>query len=460
MGLGWATSLLVVLCAQEPPAEPQQPVGAEDHECTCPVGDFDGVQEVTPSPSGGLAPRERSSIRLREVALQIGVHEQKGMPADLKSMTKYVLWNPGPERSLKVGFQFTWTSHRDPPPGALPEERILTMSAAKLSGHAFECEAIEGVTSEGRLASAWCTKRILVPPGESVWPFEGGATLARETDLNYAWALRRPFSAEAAWGEAPVRLTIALDVAMLFGPLVVVQPPGATIEATHAGKVLEPKRLRWTLDHPDLGSVGGLFAYYADQAAYDPGWGRRPDEVASRGVTVAASSTLHPQGRFRYEPGLAADGDRATGWCEAKAGNGEGEWLEVRPNIEPAMASRCWLTGFRVVPGFGYSNAAWQRNGRVRRFRISTCERPSAGFEVDLATVSNPAGKVLPEEPRNGTLHVPPSWPGPRPLLPPHATGRECYRLTILEVLPGKDDDTCVSEFLPIFSCTPPGERR
>jgi hypothetical protein len=162
-----------------------------------------------------------------------------------------------------------------------------------------------------------------------------------------------------------------------------------------------------------------------------------------------ASSILASQGKTSYAAEKAVDRDVASAWCEGKPGSGVGEWLEVRVvRKADAEGGYCRLEGYALVPGYAKSQAAWTGNNRLRAFRIGPCSE-GGGKRIELPKGGDPRSRgenptvyrLSDRADRAGMLVT-------EPLEDP-----TCVRLTIEEVERGAADDTCISEFRPVFSC-------
>lgn len=157
-------------------------------------------------------------------------------------------------------------------------------------------------------------------------------------------------------------------------------------------------------------------------------WRKQLDEAPPR--TARASSTLAPQGKHRYDAVLAVDGRNETAWCAARGG--EPPWIEVTAAPGAGPQPFRWVA---VFPGYARDLASFQRNNRVIRMRVSTCAAPEDGVVVDLYDQDGPDQM---QERRD--VFFRPYWLD----VPRGFTG--CVRLTIVEVVRGRDDDTCLSE--------------
>ncbi len=394
-------------------------------------------QPVTPVPDAGIAPREPTDIRLRSAEIEI-VLDKRPHGAPERRRIAYVLSNPGRERDLRVGFRFKW--YTEASRFAVPQNLLEPDADATLGdGRRVRCEEFADVrwddvpppyASAGGHASAWCVWTMRVPPGESRWHLDV-ATEGNDAAFEDHGAVLYSLAAEAAWPGHPDVLAISITAARSWRrPILAVSPGSAA---------LGDRRIAWRFQRPDVAGLGGVVATYDRYRELEEG---ASPIVRGTGFAISASSVLAPQARMRFDPSLVVDADPATAWCEGAPGTGGGEWLEARTNLDPAAAARCKLDAFLIVPGFGRSNTSWSRTGRVTRFQIASCADAADAIEVRLA----------PPESR-AYVHPAKFWPLGTARGEPLATEKACYRLTILDVTRGKDPDTCVSEFVPLFSC-------
>lgn len=424
--------------------------GAHEDECgwDCDPGgaDYSEAPRIRPAPLGGLALREATDVRLRVARIDVRLSLEEGAFTKREIRARYDISNPGAARPVRVGFRFTFGSNVprvDMPP---PVNLLLRESSARINGSAMVCEPFEGIswsaTPRTSTAEGWCTTSIHVAAGESTLTFEGTADPGGDA-LWFVPAFRYPVAAEASWRGPVDLIELAVTVEGWAGPIAVLTPDRPQVEAG---------RVKWTLDHPDLGRTR-TFAFYLPPGERTA---RTRQSSANAIVTYAAraSTTLAPQGHFRYDPAAAADGDHSSAWCEGAPGAGIGQWLEVAATLQSGAAERCSLLAFAIIPGYAHSRSAWLGNGRVQRLRIDPCGRPHEGFDVTLGTVGSADHQGRPRlasDPWDALLVLDAAKPpaGARS----GAGDAHCFRLSIQNIAPGKDADTCVSEFLPVLRC-------
>ena len=138
------------------------------------------------------------------------------------------------------------------------------------------------------------------------------------------------------------------------------------------------------------------------------------------GYTVCASSAL-PAGRYSYRPAGVFAPD-AAGWCEGVAGDGTGEWIELRLN-EPYPLDRLVLYNGYVRRGAD----SYYENARPRHLLIET--------DTGLSVFLEARDTHDPQELLLGDFHR-----------------LQRIRVTLLDSYPGsKYHDTCLDALFPDF---------
>jgi hypothetical protein len=145
-----------------------------------------------------------------------------------------------------------------------------------------------------------------------------------------------------------------------------------------------------------------------------------------------ASSVLEPAAE--YAPARVADGDPLTAWCEGAPGNGKGQWVEVDLTRTYREGEICTLDSISVLPGRAVP-AGQHAKGRPTKIRVSACggdppfvDRKIPGPIPDAST--DMAFVWLRDKLEAGVY--------------------ACLRITILAA---RDNQTCISEIVPRFSC-------
>jgi hypothetical protein len=135
--------------------------------------------------------------------------------------------------------------------------------------------------------------------------------------------------------------------------------------------------------------------------------------------SVKASTTLSPQGKFKYLAKYVCDDDPTTAWVEGNPDCGIGEFLEFKD----------WYimnNTITILNGYQFSKAVWESNSRVKSFKVSLNGKDICVLE--LADVMGAQTFVMPEKWQSGN-----------------------FKFTILEVYQGtKYKDTAISG---IFTC-------
>jgi hypothetical protein len=164
-------------------------------------------------------------------------------------------------------------------------------------------------------------------------------------------------------------------------------------------------------------------------------WGIRPVESADgppdmwtmpsqmcegpQSESVKASTTLAPQGKYKYLASYVCDDDPTTAWVEGNADYGIGEFLEFNDWVPMGTGE------ISILNGYQSSKIAWENNSRVKKFKVSINGKEMC--IIELGDVMGVQSFMLPAN-SGGSL-----------------------RFTILEVYPGlKWKDTAISG---IFSC-------
>ena len=140
---------------------------------------------------------------------------------------------------------------------------------------------------------------------------------------------------------------------------------------------------------------------------------------------VKASTTLAPQGKFKYLAKYVCDDDPTTAWVEGNADYGVGEFIEFKDWMPMGNGEISILNGYQA------SRASWENNSRVKKFKISINGKDA--YILDLGDVMGVQTFNLPANVAKvfgDVINV---------------------RFTILETYPGlKWKDTAISG---IFSC-------
>ena len=140
-------------------------------------------------------------------------------------------------------------------------------------------------------------------------------------------------------------------------------------------------------------------------------------------LSVKASSSLKPQGKFNYKAENAHDFNHRSVWVEGAGGQGIGEWLEYE------FPGRCpRITKVEILNGHVKNDKVWRENSRVKSLKMYYMGKPYAILDLeDSRTLQCFNVGVL----------------GPHDDAAPNWT----LRFEILEVYPGeKFADTVISE--------------
>ena len=97
---------------------------------------------------------------------------------------------------------------------------------------------------------------------------------------------------------------------------------------------------------------------------------------------------------------------------------------------------------FWIVPGYGRDEQTFRRNNRVVQLRAADCRTPDEGLVFDLPGQDDHLEEPEPIRDVYRRAYVVDGVPA--------SSG--CVRFTILEVARGAEDDTCISEIVPLRS--------
>ena len=140
---------------------------------------------------------------------------------------------------------------------------------------------------------------------------------------------------------------------------------------------------------------------------------------------IKASTTLAPQGKYKYLAKYVCDDDPTTAWVEGNADYGVGEFLEFTDWMPMGNGEISILNGYQA------SRASWENNSRVKKFKISINGKDACILEL---------GDVMGVQKFNL----------PTAVLKAFGDGKS-IRFTITETYPGtKWKDTAISG---IYSC-------
>lgn len=140
-------------------------------------------------------------------------------------------------------------------------------------------------------------------------------------------------------------------------------------------------------------------------------------------LSVKASSSLKPQGKFNYKAENAHDFNHRSVWVEGAGGQGIGEWLEYE------FPGRCpRITKVEILNGHVKNDKVWRENSRVKSLKMYYMGKPYAILDLEDSRTLQcfNVGALGPHD------DAAPNW---------------TLRFEILEVYPGeKFADTVISE--------------
>lgn len=158
---------------------------------------------------------------------------------------------------------------------------------------------------------------------------------------------------------------------------------------------------------------------------------------------ASASSTLSGSGKISYSPSNLLDGDPATAWCADKKSAKKSEYImfsSTGNTFGENQKEYCRTEGLMITDGYMKNQKVYEINNKVRKIAISDCLN-NFRTEIELEDAQNGDFRFSPKMIKNyydGLDFI-------------KDTG--CFKVEILEVESGKDDDTCISEISVVTNC-------
>lgn len=137
---------------------------------------------------------------------------------------------------------------------------------------------------------------------------------------------------------------------------------------------------------------------------------------------ASASSVLPNQANHNYKASNVLT-DNSDCWSENASGDGVGEWIKL------SLPSKQKINGLRIINGYAGTEKQYTNNGKVKKLKVEFSNGQSATAELKVLSASKRKSvQVL-------TFNTP--------------VVTDYVKLTILEVEPGKNPDTCLTYVAP-----------
>jgi len=418
------------------------------------------------TPVGAIGLKQNQSVSLVSENLQIKV-------LDLNTYSvkaHYRLHSSARLSKLQFGVPINWTfsEFRDVDPDTLenrydqppPKEVVKDVTnisqgiRLKVNGSPVRCRPMfdrhaflfakqeDSQPGSNTRVAAWCVATIGFKKGENRLSLEYHAQMDFE-DMVFSKSALTEFSDRGLtyllypagyWDGVAGEIQIVIDPGPYKGYLTIKQPQGF---------VQDNERWVWTQKQVDLKQVR-MVDVTLDRSVDDANqlatWNKWGDIKFNKATTVRASSELPPSKKTTYVAANVLDGDPDTAWCKGAPGDGVGQYLEFRAkkdSFAKNMESFCTLEGLIVSKGYLKSQGVYMLNNRISKIAISDC---NGGNKTEVPSL------VKADDYRFGTAFI---RRGYLRFIP----NASCFRIEILDTIPGQVNDTCISEVSLVVNC-------
>lgn len=189
-------------------------------------------------------------------------------------------------------------------------------------------------------------------------------------------------------------------------------------------------------------------------------------------VTVNTSSTLPSHGSISYSPSNVLDGNLSTAWCSEKQSSSEPIFIEFeskRATYDAYYPRYCSIEGLMLTDGYMKNQSVYMANNRIRKISVGTCNGSTKKvfdliinddyrFALHLIENQMPKGEwekfITEYRNKHGNDYTHPDYDKymPKETLD-FILDTKCFRIEILEVEKGEDNDTCISEISVVTNC-------
>jgi hypothetical protein len=416
------------------------------------------VSWTGPTPAGSIQPHKNTAVKLNREDLLVTL-APNGNNYSITAL--YELENTGLEESVEFGVPILVTG----------DEEIYSMETAvpvNVEKAAASAEASVKISLEGKehpcvfkkyatelpgrikagtaeytpKSLGWCVAKLTFPKEKKV------SLKLRYTgelwfkDMIYSKSALREFDDRifyyplfpaAYWKTNPEALSVTVEP----GPYKSARlPPGAK---------MSDGTWKWEIKNPDFLKTPDITIFLGrkiPQQLEMLGWNKNPDSYSRPRLSAKASSG-------NSAPGSVLDGRGDTAWC-ADNKPGAAKWIELRSTTDyylptPEYTQYCSVERILLSPGHLKSDAEYLDHGRVKKIRVSSCEKRNIIEDVAFPALSGRAGLAVEQ------VAVPGNYEFQKGLFKKKG---DCLRFEILEIIPGlKYNDACISEIGVVINC-------
>jgi hypothetical protein len=155
---------------------------------------------------------------------------------------------------------------------------------------------------------------------------------------------------------------------------------------------------------------------------------------------VTASSVMAQSGRISYAPDKVLDGDPATAWCSDNKKAEQRSYIQF-DSIEATFGAKkeeyCRIEGITLTDGYMKNQSVYAANNKITKIAIEACDGSNRKV-FDLKNAGDYRSSAQFIHKYNGFDFI---------------NDTSCFRVEILEVEKGKDNDTCISEVSVVTNC-------
>ncbi|HAR44098.1 MAG TPA: hypothetical protein DCS07_15940 [Bdellovibrionales bacterium] len=186
---------------------------------------------------------------------------------------------------------------------------------------------------------------------------------------------------------------------------------------------------------------------YVDTPAATPKelttWNKIPKHRFGMKWKINGSESIPASKAGNYSPENALDGNPASAWCFQN----KGAWIDICDTNKDGLNMYTELKAIAIIPGFAKSDALFQKNGRVTKFRVTDKYQPANSVTFEIKSIPNRSADAIRVF---GSLEPHRASPEFEPLAAIFHGLHKCLRIEVLDFIPGKTSkDVCISEIIP-----------